>query len=387
MDGRKTVLICEDDPVQLKTLVAAFEQGGYRTISAPGPGPAMQGVRERRPDAVVTDVQLEQGNGFELVDNLRRSGIDVPVVMVSASATETTRERARAAGVLNFLEKPFSPRDLVERVGEIVKYGRKRPLGGRVLVVEDEAVSRALLTETLFQAGAEVAVADTGERAVDFLRSADPPVDIVLADFHLPGLEGGRLISELRKAAPGTFVAMITGEAVYEEIQAGFKAGASALIRKPFSPKEVVAFIDRNLERAQEMREAARRSELAQKEPRLKRFRRWVHSYLHARQGSSKQKRVLAACVTGIALVVGLAAASTLNYVMSTIDHYKNKADQVLDAAIGGAGGSKEDVEFQRWYLKRKLEMDKEVNEATKDYYRRQMEAERAPRLSPREPR
>ncbi len=377
METRKTVLLCEDDPVQLKTIVAAFEAAGYRTLTARGPGEALEAIRGQAPDAVVTDVQLEQGNGFDLVDGLRRKGLDVPVIMVSGASTEATRERARAVGVLNFLEKPFSYKDLVDRVGEIVRHPRVRLIEGRILVVEDEPVTRTLLSEILFQAGADVLVAEEGAKALQVLRTSEPPVDMVLADYHLPGLEGAALISEARKAAPGIYVAMITGEASQEEIQAGFRAGASALVRKPFSPKEVVAFVDRNLEAAREMREEARRRGLEAREPALRRFRRWALSYIRARKGSRKRKKFITACVAAAMVAVGVVAAVFVERTMSAIDYYKQKADKALDAVT--EPGSRGDLELQKWYLLRKLEMDKEMNESTREYYRKQIEGGRVP--------
>jgi len=356
MDNRKTVLLCEDDPVQLKVMVAAFEKAGYATLGSPSPAQALQDVRSRRPDAVVTDVQLKEGNGFDLVDRLRKANVEVPVIMVSAAGTEATRERARALGVLNFLEKPFDLDRLVGRVGEIVRLQRGRNIGGRVLIVDDDPVSRMLLSETLFQAGVDVIVAEDGPKALQLLRSADPPIDMALADFHLPGMSGPALISEICRSAPGIFVVMVTGEALQEEIREGFKAGATALIRKPFSPKEVVAFVERNMDGAHEMRERARGQEAAGRAPLAVRARKWVGSYLHARAGSAKHKRLVAAKLGAVALILGLGIAIGMDQALSTVDHYKREAEDLM----------------------RKLEMEKEL-------HRRQVEVQRAaPAASPR---
>ena len=116
MKTMKNVLVCEDDPVQLKILTTLIDQAGYRPISARTPSEAVIAARRCGVDAVLTDVQLQDGNAFDLVGDLRAIGFDAPVFMASAYATDGMRDRARAAGVKRFFEKPFDLRQIRQQV-------------------------------------------------------------------------------------------------------------------------------------------------------------------------------------------------------------------------------------------------------------------------------
>jgi len=72
-------------------------------------------------DAVLTDVQLQDGNAFDLLGDLRRFGVDAPVLMASAFATDGMKARAREAGVKHFFEKPFDLPKIREQVENVLK--------------------------------------------------------------------------------------------------------------------------------------------------------------------------------------------------------------------------------------------------------------------------
>src|SRR5437667_7547961 len=121
MKPTKNVLVCEDDPVQLKILTTLIDQAGYRSLAARTPGEAVNAARRCGVDAVLTDVQLQDGNAFDLVGDLRAIGFDAPVFMASAYATEGMKDRARCAGVKRFFDKPFDLRQIKEQVDEVLK--------------------------------------------------------------------------------------------------------------------------------------------------------------------------------------------------------------------------------------------------------------------------
>jgi response regulator RpfG family c-di-GMP phosphodiesterase len=121
---------------------------------------------------------------------------------------------------------------------------RIRPLTPRrILIVDDDAGLRMLLRTTLTADEFEVAEAEDAQRASDLARFWRPTV--VLLDVAMPGVDGVTFCSELkRKPAFGApFVVLLTGTELAEE--EAVRAGADALLRKPFSPLELVGVIDR----------------------------------------------------------------------------------------------------------------------------------------------
>jgi diguanylate cyclase (GGDEF)-like protein len=121
---------------------------------------------------------------------------------------------------------------------------RQAPL--RVLVVDDDADIRALLSLTLRHEGWEVAGARTGAEGLDALATWRPAV--VLVDFQLPDLTGLEVIRLARAADPALCCIAVTGQGSEEVAVRIMKAGAVDYLVKPFEPAAVVAAVRRAVE-------------------------------------------------------------------------------------------------------------------------------------------
>lgn len=125
VDGghRPTALIVEDDDDLAAVLVAIFQQRGLRAVRAATQQDAIAQLADLRPDVLVLDLYLPDGDGYGVVDQLRREGrlCDVPVVVYSAHQLDAAdRERLRL-GELAFLTKGVdSPDELARRVVGVV---------------------------------------------------------------------------------------------------------------------------------------------------------------------------------------------------------------------------------------------------------------------------
>jgi two-component system alkaline phosphatase synthesis response regulator PhoP len=121
-----------------------------------------------------------------------------------------------------------------------------------VLVVEDDSDIQQLVSYNLIRAGFHVTCADSGEEALERLRSE--PVDCVLLDLMLPGINGIQVCSAIRKSEAANMdsvpVIMLTAKGEEEDVVAGFGCGADDYITKPFSPKVLVARIKAVMKRS-----------------------------------------------------------------------------------------------------------------------------------------
>jgi CheY-like chemotaxis protein len=113
MEEKKRVLVCEDDPVQLAILRAAFGQAGYDTAGARSP---QEALASGPADLVVADIHLRQGDAFDLIAGLRRSGRDAPTLMISGEVTPLLQERAIRAGARGLIGKPCDVPSIVRVV-------------------------------------------------------------------------------------------------------------------------------------------------------------------------------------------------------------------------------------------------------------------------------
>lgn len=121
-----------------------------------------------------------------------------------------------------------------------------------VLVVEDESEIQQLVSYNLIRAGFHVTCADSGEEALERLRSED--VDCVLLDLMLPGMSGMEVCAAMRKVESSSHksipIIMLTAKGEEEDVVTGFECGADDYITKPFSPKVLVARIKAVVKRA-----------------------------------------------------------------------------------------------------------------------------------------
>ena len=130
-----TILFVEDDPAIRLFCRAALEraqQGSAhraRVIDAADLAAARRLIATEQPDLVVMDVRLPDGNGLELVRELRDAmGERSPLVIIaSASVLPAEREAALATGADQFLPKPYRPADLVEAVDSLLWSPRAAP--------------------------------------------------------------------------------------------------------------------------------------------------------------------------------------------------------------------------------------------------------------------
>ncbi|MGZ4240126.1 MAG: response regulator [Actinomycetota bacterium] len=101
----------DDEPDVLFLLRVIFERAGHRVMEAPNGQAAIEAVRERRPDVIVTDLMMPVMDGRELVENLRAdpATASIPILMLTANPNG-----AAPADVV--MKKPFSNAEIVEHV-------------------------------------------------------------------------------------------------------------------------------------------------------------------------------------------------------------------------------------------------------------------------------
>jgi two-component system cell cycle response regulator len=110
----------------------------------------------------------------------------------------------------------------------------------KVLVADDEVVSRRLIESSVRRWGYEAVVARDGLEALEILHSADPPKLAVL-DWLMPGLDGVQLCRQLRqeKEDSYTYIIILTAKHTQSDVVQGLAAGADDYIAKPFDPQEL----------------------------------------------------------------------------------------------------------------------------------------------------
>jgi two-component system, NtrC family, response regulator PilR len=121
-------------------------------------------------------------------------------------------------------------------------------MGARILVVDDEAGLREMLHVLLKRHGYEVETADGQRRAGELLKNR-APFDVVITDLSMPDGSGMGVLAEARKVEESTQVIMVTAYATTDQAVQAMREGAYDYIKKPFKNDELIAVVEKALEK------------------------------------------------------------------------------------------------------------------------------------------
>ncbi len=113
-----SVLVVDDEPNIVMSLEFLMEQAGFEVRVAADGEAALKAMEDKVPDLVLLDVMMPKRDGYDLCQMIRAKPEwkDVRIIMLTAKGREVEREKGMALGADDYVTKPFSTRELVERV-------------------------------------------------------------------------------------------------------------------------------------------------------------------------------------------------------------------------------------------------------------------------------
>ena len=109
MTALRKVLVVDDDAVVRKSFDRVLSGKGYAVITAESGEEALRRLNEEKYDIVYSDIRMPGMSGLEVAEKIKARQPWIPVVIITGYGTDIAEERAKAAGVANFLHKPLSP--------------------------------------------------------------------------------------------------------------------------------------------------------------------------------------------------------------------------------------------------------------------------------------
>jgi CheY-like chemotaxis protein/two-component sensor histidine kinase len=190
--GAKVILGIDDDPDMLKLLGDSLASTGFHFIAASSGDEGLALARAVKPYSILLDLMMPRTDGWAVLRELKNDPAlkAVPVYVVSMVENQA---RAFELGVTGYIQKPFTQEDLLKH---LVAFPRK---SRQVMVVDDDADVRAMMTSALTHEGYEAIPVATGEEAVE--RLADLRPDALFLDLMLPGISGFDVLQTLDSAA------------------------------------------------------------------------------------------------------------------------------------------------------------------------------------------
>ena len=113
--AERSVFVIDDDQAILASLKFRLEIEGYAVHTYSSPNALIADATRKQQGCLVLDYNLDEGNGLELLDELRRRGVTMPAILITTSPGPRLRVRAAAASVA-IVEKPFTGNTLVDAI-------------------------------------------------------------------------------------------------------------------------------------------------------------------------------------------------------------------------------------------------------------------------------
>jgi two-component system alkaline phosphatase synthesis response regulator PhoP len=118
----KKVLVVDDEIHIVHVVAIKLRNNGYEVITADNGAEAFEAALKEKPDIVVTDFQMPVMTGLELVEKMRQNEQtkDIPVIMLTARSFAISKEQQESLQIAGCLSKPFSPKELLENIEDII---------------------------------------------------------------------------------------------------------------------------------------------------------------------------------------------------------------------------------------------------------------------------
>jgi DNA-binding response OmpR family regulator len=128
--AEESILVVDDDPDTVELTTRVLHQGGYRVLQALSGTDGLRRAEEFRPDLILLDVQMPEMDGWEVLRALQvEPGTRaIPVAMFTVRAEMRNRMHGLQEGAFDYIRKPFSCDELLDRVGAIFRRLRDRPV-------------------------------------------------------------------------------------------------------------------------------------------------------------------------------------------------------------------------------------------------------------------
>ncbi len=181
--GKTPILVVEDNPANSFTYERALADSPYQLVVTRSTAQARRALEQVRPAAILLDVVLNGEDTWRFLIETKHDDDQhqVPIIVISSTQEE---RKARSLGADDYLSKPAEALSVVQAIDRVLGRHSVR----RVLVIDDDEVTRYLVRQLLPRSSFQIIEAATGQDAME--RAAENPPDVVLVDLNMPVMSG-----------------------------------------------------------------------------------------------------------------------------------------------------------------------------------------------------
>jgi DNA-binding NtrC family response regulator len=243
------LLLVDDEEDFLTAAAEALRRRGMEVVAVTDARKALSSAKYGDFDVAVIDMKMPGMDGEELFRRLGRQEPQLPVIILTGHASVSQAFKTARDGVFDYLAKPCDMDALAAKIRQAHDVRRAEAARGAtgldpcVLLIDDEIELLDSLGPVLERRGLSLLTANSAAVGLQLL--ARNPVDVVVLDLKMPGMDGMTALKEIRARRPDVEVILLTGHPTVDTALEGVKAGAFAYLIKPAAVDDLVAMIRR----------------------------------------------------------------------------------------------------------------------------------------------
>jgi two-component system, NtrC family, response regulator HydG len=232
------ILVVDDDRRIVKTTCDILTIKGYEAIATYSGEEGVEKVRSDPPDCVLMDIKMPGINGVEAMKQMQAIAPGLPIILVSAYATDDLLQEAKRAGAYAVLSKPLNFPMILSFLSLLCKEES-------ILVVDDDPIFCKTLKDILTMRGFHVETESEPQQVIGRLEN-DYKLAIVLLDLKLGAVDGVDVLREVRLKYPTKPVVLVTGyrEDMANSLEKARKIGAYTCLYKPLEMDNLLRLVE-----------------------------------------------------------------------------------------------------------------------------------------------
>jgi two-component system sensor histidine kinase/response regulator len=263
------VLVVDDSEEDRSIVAAMLSDLSCKSICVDSGAMALSELEKKknRFDLALIDWNMPDMDGLELAEQIKKHPdlTKVPkIILITAYGWEETSGRAEELEIEGFLVKPIDKSILfdtimgildqeneylrdAQRIGEAASNEMALIRGARILLVEDNEINRQVAKEILEGAGFVVELADNGLEAIERVADTAAPLDALLMDIQMPGMDGFEATRNIREKLQNVVLPIIamTAHVMEPDRQNCFQAGMNDYVPKPIDQEQLITTVAR----------------------------------------------------------------------------------------------------------------------------------------------
>ncbi|MCJ8346945.1 response regulator [bacterium] len=241
----KIHLVTVEDNLTLQIILnKSLEKKGYEVTGLSSAIEAQEYLKKEIPDAIISDIQMNDCDGFELCQWLRKDPhlARVPILLVSSLTDAKSIKRAFEAGASDYVTKPYDMTEIHQKLSYYVaRNGSQRE---KILVVEDTRMGLELIRRPLEAERFIVITAKNGKEGIE--RALNERPDVITTDYNMPEMDGWDFCRALKsdERTSNIPVIMITGKNSDLDKKIGRTLKINDYLTKPFEASNLLSTIN-----------------------------------------------------------------------------------------------------------------------------------------------